>query len=72
MTEKMIIVNRRNGERKFVKPGEVFAVDKLDDWYNPIMENLSEAKWDFVDKHDNKEFIWWNPLDWIPKYYTAK
>ncbi|KKK81875.1 hypothetical protein LCGC14_2809020 [marine sediment metagenome] len=53
---KIIIINRKNGERRLVWPGEVLAVDRLDDWYEP---------------HE-KKVVWWNPLDWIPKYFRLK
>ncbi len=36
------------------------------------LENLSTAKWGFANKEDDKKCIWWNRLDWIPKYYRAK
>ena len=29
------------------------------------------SKWDFVNPEDKKKCVWWNPLDWIPKYFKA-
>ena len=33
---------------------------------------LDSRTWEFKNKEDKKKCVWWNPLDWIPKYFSVK
>lgn len=43
-----------------------------DYWDGSYLENLSTIEWEFVNKEDEKKCVWWNPLDWIPKFFNAR
>ncbi len=35
-------------------------------------EDISTVIWEFKNPEDKKKVVWWNPLDWIPKYFSVK
>ena len=36
------------------------------------MPEMSSIAWGTKSEEDDKKCIWWNPLNWIPKFFTLK